>query len=98
MATRFRKHRSRKMKRSRAMKTRKHRGGFSMPSNLKRMGSEALGALGKTAKNIAVKAGIRKSNANLLFEEEEARMANRRKFGDNLSRKTKNTQVNYNNA
>jgi hypothetical protein len=96
MATRFRKHRSRKMNRSKSMKTRKHRGGFTMPSNLTRMGSNAFGTLSKTAKNIAVKAGLRKSNVDKMFEEEDARIANRKKFGANLRRNKASTQVNYN--
>ena len=97
MATRFRKFRTRKSRRSHALKTRKHKGGNLIPKDLKRMGSDVLGTLSNTAKKIAVTAGIRKSNVDKMFEEENARIANMKKFGSTLKRDKSGTKVNYNN-
>ena len=97
MATRFRKLRTRKTRRSHALKTRKYKGGNLIPKNLKRLGADALGTLSNTAKKIAVSAGIRKSNVDKMFEEEEARIANMKKFGSSLKRDKSGTKANYNN-
>ena len=86
MATRFRKLRTRKIRRSKGLKTRKYHGGNLIPKDLKRMGTDVFGTLSNTAKKIAVSTGIRKSNVDKMFEEENARIANMKKFGSSLKR------------
>lgn len=70
MATRFRKHRTRKMKGRKGLKTRRHRGGDFGLHNIKRMGSELAGSVKGAVKTLGVKAGVMKSNANQMFEQE----------------------------
>ena len=70
MATRFRKHRTRKMKGRKGLKTRRHRGGEFGLHNIKRMGSDLTGKVKDAVKTLGVKTGVLQSNVNQIFEKE----------------------------